>query len=152
MGVAERGAPELLVQLDRLLSLRANDLVLVHVVDDGARGEIDLARGRLLPRPIPPYRLRAIGTAEHEAAEATLNEAAEDARTLGADVETVAAEGEPGRVLVRLADERSCTLVVVGASVNRRQQPGRHSVGHTSRFVLDHSPCPVLLIRGHRAE
>jgi nucleotide-binding universal stress UspA family protein len=85
-------------------------------------------------------------------AEAALKEAAGAARALGADVETVAAEGEPGRVLARLADERACALVVVGASVDRREQLGPHSVGHTARFELDHSLRPVLLIRGQRAE
>src|SRR5207302_4138683 len=76
IGVAERGAPELLAELDRLVSLLDSELVLVHVIDNGARGEMDLARGRLLPRPIPKHRLRAIGEAERRAAELALEEAA----------------------------------------------------------------------------
>ncbi len=36
------------------------------------RGEIDLARGRLLPWPMPAHRLRAIGEAERRAAEEAL--------------------------------------------------------------------------------
>jgi nucleotide-binding universal stress UspA family protein len=153
VGVAERGGPELLGELDRLLSLRGSELVLAHVIDTGARGEVKLARGHLLPRPLPPHRLRAIGEAERQAADATLKEAAEAARALGAGAETVAAEGEPGRVVARMAEERACALVVVGARVNRRDEPpGPHSVGHTARFVLDHSPRPVLLMRRHPAE
>ncbi|HEY4027047.1 MAG TPA: universal stress protein [Candidatus Dormibacteraeota bacterium] len=147
----ERGAPELLAELDRLLPLRRNELVLAHVVDSGARGELERARGWLpRPRPLPPHRVRAIGEAERQAAAATLHEAAEAARALGADPEVVAAEGEPGRVLARLGEERRCSLVVVGARVDRQaESQGPHSVGHTARFVLDHSLSPVLLVRGH---
>ena len=128
-------------------------LVLAHVIDTGARGEIERARGHPLPRPVPPHRLRAIGEAERHAAEAALKEAAETARALGACAETVPAEGEPGRIVARMAGERACALVVVGVRVNRRDEPpGPHSVGHTARFVLGHSPCPILLMRGHPAE
>lgn len=152
VGIAERGGPELLRELDRLLSLRGSELVLTHVIDTGARGEVKLARGHLLPRPLPPHRLRAIGEAERQAADATLKESAEAARALGAGAETAVAEGEPGRVVARMAEERACALVAVAARVNRRdERPGPHSVGHTARFVLDHSPRPVVLMRGHPA-
>jgi nucleotide-binding universal stress UspA family protein len=148
VAIAERGGPELLAELDQVLSVRGIELVLAHVIDTGARGETELARGHLLPRPIPPHRLRAIGEAERQAAGAVLNEATEAAQALGAAAETVVAEGEPGRVVASLATERECMLVVVGARVNRQdQQKGPHSVGHTARFVFDHSPCPVLLMR-----
>ncbi|MDQ6920094.1 MAG: universal stress protein [Candidatus Dormibacteraeota bacterium] len=149
VAVAERGTPELLAGLDRLVPLRGSELLLVHVIDNGARGEMELARGRLLPRPIPKHRLRAIGEAERRAAELALDEAATAAESLGAMPETLAAAGEPGRVVSRLAGERSCDLVAVSARVDRQhERPGPHSVGHTARFVVDHSPRPVLLLRG----
>ena len=149
IGVAERGAPELLAELDRLVPLSGSELVLVHVIDNGARGEMDLARGRLLPRPMPKHRLRAIGDAERRAAEVALEEVATVAKSLGALPEALSAEGEPGRVVSRLAEERSCDLVAVAARVDRdHERPGPHSVGHSARFVLDHSPRPVLLLRG----
>jgi hypothetical protein len=113
VGVAERGAPELLAELDRLVPLRGSELVLLHVIDNGARGEMDLARGRLLPRPMPKHRLRAIGDAERRAAELALDEVATVAKSLGAMPEALSAEGEPGRVVSRLAWERSCDLVAV---------------------------------------
>jgi nucleotide-binding universal stress UspA family protein len=148
VGVAERGASELLAELDRLVPLRGSELFLVHVIDNGARGEMDLTRGRLLPRPIPKHRLRAIGEVERRVAELALDEAATATRSLGAMPETLTAEGEPGRVLSRLAGERSCDLVAVSARVDRQhERPGPHSVGHTARFILDHSPRPVLLLR-----
>ncbi|MDQ6791680.1 MAG: universal stress protein [Candidatus Dormibacteraeota bacterium] len=149
VGVAEHGAPQLLAELDRLVSLLDTDLVLVHVIDNGARGEMGLARGRLLPRPIPKDRLRAIGEAERRAAELALEEAATAAKSLAARPDTLAAEGEPGRVVSRLAEERSCDLVASAARADlRNERPGPRSVGHTARFVLDHSPRPVLLLHG----
>ena len=152
VGVAERGGPGLLAELDGLIQARGNQLLLAHVIDNGARGEIDLHRGRLVRRPLPQHRLRLIGEAERQAAVAALEEAAAAAEALGASTETVAAEGEPGRVLSRLAEETNCQLVAVASRVDRRDEPpGPHSVGHTARFVLDHSPRPVLLLRGHPA-
>jgi nucleotide-binding universal stress UspA family protein len=149
IGVAERGAPELLAELDRLVPLRGTELVLVHVIDNGARGEMDLARGGLLSRPMPRHRLRSIGEVERRVAELALDEAATVAKSFGARPEALSAEGEPGRVVSRLAEEHSSDLVAVAARVDRhRERPGPHSVGHTARFVLDHSPRPVLLLRG----
>ncbi len=149
MGIDLRGGPVLLNALDRLLPLSGQETVLVHVIDNGMRGELDLARGRLLPRPLPHHHLRAITEAEREAAQAALDEAARAAEALGAVPRTVLAEGEPGRVLSRLAAELGCHLVVVAARSGRGPEPpGPRSVGHTARFVLDHSPRPVLLLRG----
>jgi len=151
VGVARRGAPELLEDLDRLLPLRDMELLLVHVIDNGARGEIGLARGRLLPRPIPPHRLRTIGDAERQGAELALDEAVGAAASLGARAETVVAEGEPGRVISTLAEARRCDLVALTVREDRgAEQAGPHSLGHTARFVSDHGPCPVLLVRGRR--
>lgn len=154
VGVAERGAPELLEELDGILPLRGHELVLAHVIDTGVRGELERERGRLHPpRPLPPHRLRVIGEAERHAAAAVLAEADQAARALGAGAKAVTAEGEPGRVLARLVDEQGCAVAVVGARIDRRDEPpGPHSVGHTARFVLDHSPRPVLLLRGRPPE
>jgi nucleotide-binding universal stress UspA family protein len=56
--------------------------------------------------------------------------------------------GEPGREICAAALAASASLVVLRASRHFNPQPGPHSVGHTARFVVDHAPCPVLLIRG----
>jgi nucleotide-binding universal stress UspA family protein len=149
VGIDLRGGPLLLGLLDRLLPLSGQETVLAHVIDNGMRGELDLARGRLLPRPLPHHHLRAITEAEREAARAALEEAARAAEALGALPRTVLAEGEPGRVLSRLAEEWACHLAVVAARSGRGPEPpGPRSVGHTARFLLDHSPRPVLLLRG----
>jgi nucleotide-binding universal stress UspA family protein len=133
--------------------LRGNELVLAHVIDTGVRGEMGLERGRHLSRPIPRQRLRQVGEAEQEAAAEALDEARAVVGRLGASASSEIGEGEPGRILSSLAAERGCGLVVVASRLHRENGPGPgpRSVGHTARFVLDHSPCPVLLIRGDAA-
>jgi len=149
VGIDLRGGPILLNALNHLLPLSGQEVVLAHVIDNGMRGELRLARGRLLPRPLPPHHLRAITEAEREAARAALDEAARAAEALGAISHLVLAEGEPGRVLSRLVAEEGCHLAVVAARGGRGPEPpGPRSVGRTARFVLDHSPRPVLLLRG----
>lgn len=152
VGVASRGAPELLRALDPLVSVSGQELVLVHVLDNGAREEMELAGGRLRSRPIPRHRLREIAEAERQAARAALDEAVEVALALGALPETLVEEGEPGAILCRRIEECDCDLAVVAPDAGRLTIPaGPKSVGHTARFVLDHSPRPVLLIRGQLA-
>ena len=71
---------------------------------------------------------------------------------LGALPETLIEEGEPGAILCRRIEERECDLAVVAPDAGRLPiRSGPKSVGHTARFVLDHSPRPVLLIRGQLA-
>jgi nucleotide-binding universal stress UspA family protein len=55
--------------------------------------------------------------------------------------------GEPGREICAAAVAVSAGLVVVRASRHAHREPGPRSVGRTARFVVDHAPCPVLLIR-----
>jgi nucleotide-binding universal stress UspA family protein len=52
-------------------------------------------------------------------------------------------------VVVAAAGRLGCRLVVLRASQGAAGVPriGPASVGHTARFVLDHAPCDVLLVR-----
>ncbi len=133
VGVARRGAPELLADLNRILPLRSMELLLVHVIDNGARGEIDLSRGRLLPRTMPRHRLHAIENAERQAAKAALDEAAAAAEALGARGETLTADGEPGRVMSLLAQERGCDLVALRVREDPRTEAGPLSPARATR-------------------
>jgi nucleotide-binding universal stress UspA family protein len=57
--------------------------------------------------------------------------------------------GKPEQVIVQVAQEQRCGLIAIQASEGAagRPQLGPRSVGHTARFVLDHAPCDVLLLR-----
>jgi nucleotide-binding universal stress UspA family protein len=56
--------------------------------------------------------------------------------------------GAPERLICDRADSLEVHLVVLFD--HRHGRPGGcspRSVGHTARFVLDHAPCPVLVLR-----
>ncbi len=69
------------------------------------------------------------------------------AAELGFEAEglTVADEVTVGRTLVRLAHERDAQVIVVGARGHSRLE--RLFLGSTSRHVVEHAPCPVLVVR-----
>jgi nucleotide-binding universal stress UspA family protein len=148
VAIAEVGSGELLLAVDRLLPLRGREVMLVHVIDTRARYEPDPARG-YLPSP-PQYRQRVIGEVEKRAARQVLEESRTVAVRLGATVAVGVGEGDPGHVLCALAAQHRCELVAVASlvrGVRSVERPGQRSVGRTARFVLDNSPCPVLLVR-----
>ena len=72
---------------------------------------------------------------------------AELAREHGLEAEPLAAAdaGGVGGTLVRLAREREASAIVVGAHRHGRME--RIFLGSTSRAVLEHAPCPVLVVR-----
>ncbi len=135
-------------ELTRLLPLEGHELLFVYVHDTGVRGGMDLVRDRFHGRHLPAERAQTLSEAESEKADSILSEAAALATSKGAVVHMEAGSGEPGRVLARLAAERRASLIVIGArSGDGDLPPWPKSLGHTARFVLDHSPCPVLLLR-----
>lgn len=74
----------------------------------------------------------------------TLTSAAAEASAAGVAVETVSRYGNPGREICALARELKPRLIVVGSS-------GWGAIdgalfGSVSRRVLDHAPCPVLVV------
>ena len=148
VGVGEDNPGHALRGLQETLEQLPGTLLLCHVIDTGARGELGLTHGFGPHRRHPGHRARAVAQAERDAAKAILEEAAVDAPGSQTRVE----EGEPGRVLCRVAGEEGATLLVVGAGNGPGlDAPEPHSVGSTARFVLDHAPCPVLLVRRGRA-
>jgi nucleotide-binding universal stress UspA family protein len=74
-----------------------------------------------------------------EAAEALLADAA---RRLGRPAETVAAHGRPEDAVIEAAQHADVLVLVRDG---REQTPGPHSLGHATRFILDHAPCTVVL-------
>ncbi|MHB8611270.1 MAG: universal stress protein [Candidatus Dormibacteraceae bacterium] len=138
----------MLAELTHLLPVEGHELLFVYVIDTGVRGGMDLVRDRFHGRHLPAERAQTLGAAEREKADSILTEAAGLAASKGVVVHMEAGSGEPGRVLTRLAAERRASLIVIGGRSSYGEfSPGPKSLGHTARFVLDHSPCPVLLLR-----
>jgi nucleotide-binding universal stress UspA family protein len=139
---------DMLESLARLVNLREADLLLVYVQGPGPRAGLDLVRRRPGGHKLPPHRERDVADAEQESAASALAEAEAGARDLARSVEAVQVRGEPGRAVLDLALEKRVDLIAVRAG-GRDQAPGPQSLGPIARFVADHSPCAVLLLRGH---
>jgi nucleotide-binding universal stress UspA family protein len=118
---------------------------ILYVIDTGPRKDIEHTRERFL-RPGPPRsRVDEMEQAELAAAQDVLNEGL---RHLP-NAETLQRQGRPEREIVNVAAEWQADLVVICPRGEYGAKPsiGPKSVGHVARFVLDHAPCPVLLVR-----
>lgn len=134
--------------LASLVSPNNRTIGLLYVTDSGPHGEIERKReGLLRPRhPSGPLSER-MRRAETAAAQDILQEGA---RYLPG-AEMLHREGRPEREIVQCASEWNADLVVICPRSPGFGSPpqGPRSVGHVARFVLDHAPCPVLLVRGY---
>jgi nucleotide-binding universal stress UspA family protein len=121
-------------------------LGILFVTDTGPRHNIEHLRERFLRHPgPPPPREEEMRQAERSSAQDILNEGLR--HFPGA--EPLLKEGRPEREIVNTAAEWQADLVIIcpRAEYGGRHPIGPKSVGHVARFVLDHSPCPVLLVR-----
>jgi nucleotide-binding universal stress UspA family protein len=121
-------------------------IALLAVMDVGPRRDIDRIRERFW-RP-PMHHEPVIGemqAAETAAAQETLNAGLNYAK----GAETLVRQGRPELEIVNAAAEWKADVIVIGAreGYGDPTQIGPRSVGHVARFVLDHAPCPVLLVR-----
>ena len=87
--------------------------------------------GGLLGRHRPPHA--------PVAADDELLDAAQE--RLGRDAPRLSPPGKPEHAVIEAAAEFD--LLVLSRT---NQQPGPHSIGHATRFVVDHAPCPILLV------
>jgi nucleotide-binding universal stress UspA family protein len=131
---------------EMLLATQSLTLRMLYVINTGPRKDFEHTRERLF-RPVGPPRPREgqIQQAEHAAAHDILNEGL---RYLP-DAEILEREGRPEREIVNVAAEWEADLVIICPRAEYGGKPviGPKSVGHVARFVLDHAPCPVLLVR-----
>jgi len=131
---------------EMLLATQSLTLGILYVIDTGPRKDIEHTRERFLRPPGPPSpRNHEMQQAEHAAAEDILNEAL---RYLPG-AETFQRQGRPEREIVNAAAEWQADLVIITPRAEYGGKPaiGPKSVGPVARFVLDHAPCPVLLVR-----
>jgi nucleotide-binding universal stress UspA family protein len=121
-------------------------LGILYVIDTGPRKDIEHTRERFLRRPGPPRsREDEMEQAELAAAQDVLDEGL---RYIP-NAETFRRQGRPEREIVNVAAEWQADRVIICPRGEYGGKPtiGPRSVGHVARFVLDHAPCPVLLVR-----
>jgi nucleotide-binding universal stress UspA family protein len=75
----------------------------------------------------------------------TLEEAAEQMKEAGIDVETHAREGDPADAILDVAEEKSADLIVVGNKGMTGAK--RFLLGSVPNKVSHHAPCSVMIIR-----
>ena len=129
-----------------LLSPNSLTVALIYVIDQGPHHDIEHARERhFRPLAPPPAREHQMLEAEKGSAQEILDEG----RRFLTEAETLQREGRPEREIVNAAAEWEADLVVIctRAQYREKHEIGPKSVGHVARFVLDHAPCPVLLVR-----
>ena len=60
-------------------------------------------------------------------------------------VETIFTEGDPGHEIIRVAEEESADLIVLGTHGYTGWK--RFTLGSVAEFVVKHAPCAVFIIR-----
>ena len=137
----------------RMLQPTALELLLVYVVDEEHHQNVLRLPGGLGRRREPhDMRRQALAQAEDQAGGRSLERGVEAALACGISREQVdrrLVRGRPAQTIVALVEDEGCDLIVVRArdEVQVHVPPGPASVGHTARFILDHAPCDVFLLR-----
>jgi nucleotide-binding universal stress UspA family protein len=159
--IGMQGGTEIIRRLVELIGPR-HELYLLNVIDNGPRNTLEdyLHGPRLLRHPLPPpptpgrpslhpEHAQPIDEAEQAAGKTTLEEARQEAERAGFQIHTEIQKGKPEQVIVQLAQKWGCQLIAIRGSEGTEGRPriGPESVGHTARFILDHAPCNVLLLR-----
>jgi nucleotide-binding universal stress UspA family protein len=147
--IGRRGGAEL-VRRTLMLAGANPDVVLLHVVDPGPRRDLEQLTGPLRRGPMGgPAHTRAMEAAEDAAGRDALAEALVEAQQAGVSAATRFERGRAEQVIVAVAQEVNAELVAIRARERPEDHPlhGPLSVGHAARFVVDHAPCIVLLVR-----
>ncbi|HEX3958485.1 MAG TPA: universal stress protein [Trebonia sp.] len=122
------------------------DIVLLHVTGPQAPGAAHGAYAGLLGRAHPA---RNPGTAlEHLAAASAAQLLDDAARRLGGPCTRSERSGRAEREVVAAAEGADLLIL---ARDGDRTHLGPRSLGPASRFIIDHAPCPVLLVWPERA-
>jgi nucleotide-binding universal stress UspA family protein len=141
-----RGTAALLTVVARCAALAGSEVLFAHVVDPSIEEQWSPMAGHHWLRRHPGPRERArFEEAATRSAQELLGEALALSATWPVALRrAVAVEGNPERELVRLALAEGADLLAVG---QHHRELGPHALGHCARFVVDHAPCPVLVVR-----
>ena len=118
------------------------DVTLLHVADAEAEGVVRAARHALLGRPhgAPRAGVEPLPAISAQAAQELLAEALS---SLGRPAKLESRRGRIEREVVAAAEGMDLLIL---ARDGERERLGPRSLGPPARFVVDHTPCSVLLI------
>ena len=118
----------------------------LYVIDTRPHQEMERRTGPLLRRARPDApRFERM----HQADEGAAEEILEEAHSVYPHAEMAYRRGQPERVIVNYAAEWNADVIIICPRSLHSGGPtiGPKSLGHVARFVVDHAPCPVLLVR-----
>ena len=84
-------------------------------------------------------------TVQLDAAHAVAEEAVSHAAELLPDAHTDVEDGQPGSIICRFAEQHDSDVIVIGS--HERSFWLRLFDPSVGRHVIDHAPCPVLVVR-----
>jgi nucleotide-binding universal stress UspA family protein len=137
--------------ISSLVASDSQTLSFIYVIDTGPQQEMERRTGPLLRRPRPDApQMERMKQAMEESAQEILVEA----HAHYPEAETFYRTGQPERIVVNYAVEWNADLVVLSPRSSQSNSPliGPKSIGHIARFIVDHAPCPVLLVRTRTKE
>jgi nucleotide-binding universal stress UspA family protein len=150
--IAFNGSPAAEHALAAVARLLAERRALVLVVWKSGLGfdllELPTVTG-LPPAPIDVRTALEIDESQYESAQRLARQGAEIARDAGLQAEALVVAEAPeisiSETIVRVADERRSSAVVVGEQAHGRL--GELFLGRVSRDVIRYAPCPVVVVR-----
>lgn len=95
---------------------------------------------------IVPYTFAELEKSIKEIAENILDKASKEISKSGIVCDSVIEQGDPGRIIVELAENNDCDLIVMGSRGLGRIKS--FLLGSVSNYVLHHTNCPIMLIKG----
>lgn len=132
------------------IALDGADVTLLHVVDVAERAKLeDSVRPGIVRAPLTRVS-DELDADEQTMLRETFDEASSILRGCHAgEIKLNVGSGRPERVIASYLAEAKADLCVLARRPDWKQnrESGPHSVGHVARFVVDHAPCPVLLLR-----
>jgi nucleotide-binding universal stress UspA family protein len=129
------------------------ELTLLHVMETGPRdltAHDPVVRRGPWPAPKKAVVERRLADADDEATDALLAVWHERFATAlpQFQISHLAAQGRPEQEIIAAARRLNADAIILRARPRTgATEPGPRSVGHVARFVVDHSPVPVLVIR-----
>jgi nucleotide-binding universal stress UspA family protein len=145
------GSPAAKRALQQAIELLGPVPLLVVVIWEAGLPFDLLAEPTVDPAPVDIRAALELDQRLYDRARRWAEQAAADARELGRTAAglVVADEMSPADTLIRLAAERDAAVIVVGRHGHRAVREAL--VGSTTRGLIRHAPCPVLVVR-HDAE
>lgn len=146
VAVDERPDETPLERVAALLSVQGAEVLLVHVLDPAGRAEWERAASRHLMRPSAPrHAAEGMRLADRAEGERLLETAAQRVADWGAaHVQTHLLEGSPKHTIRALLDGEGADVLVVFV---RGPEVGPKSIHREARFLIDHAPCAVLVVK-----